>query len=307
MAKIQRDSDPDTERLLLPHQNIGRGAGCRIVDDDNFVSTSHAEIRWNGNRWWIQDLNSRNGTWVDGRRLAPGRPVPLTKGSRFAIGRPDNRWVLVCDTAPVAMAEAPDGSLVQSEDGILALPPDSDEPLLSIYRNHLGEWVVDAESGTRNVKSGEHIAAGDERWTLHLPDDQIQTMTRVDKVPTPSNVQLLLILDSDDSARDIHLLHEGRVMPVTSRASSNLLVRLAMARQADNKANGIDADEAGWLDQPQLQVEFDLTGNAFNVAVHRLRNVFSRAGLTESSGVIERRARSGQVRIGIADIIIDRG
>ena len=46
----------------------------------------------------------------------------------------------------------------------------------------------------------------------------------------------------------------------------------------------------------------DSSNNAFNVAVHRLRKAFGRAGLTEQSGVIER--DKGQVRLGIGSIEI---
>jgi phosphoserine phosphatase RsbU/P len=44
---------------------IGRHPDCDIVVDDNSVSRRHAQIRRQGNQYFISDLNSRNGTLVN--------------------------------------------------------------------------------------------------------------------------------------------------------------------------------------------------------------------------------------------------
>lgn len=48
---------------------VGRGGEADLVIDDASVSRAHARIGYDGARWSIQDLGSRNGTYVDGRRL----------------------------------------------------------------------------------------------------------------------------------------------------------------------------------------------------------------------------------------------
>ncbi|NJK88190.1 MAG: FHA domain-containing protein [Myxococcales bacterium] len=41
------------------------------------ISRRHACIAWRGGVVWIEDLGSRNGTWVGGRRIAaPDDPRP---------------------------------------------------------------------------------------------------------------------------------------------------------------------------------------------------------------------------------------
>ena len=70
-------------RLTEDPVRIGRRAGNDVVLDDslNGVSRSHAEIRREGGSYVIVDLKSRNGIWINGKRvkekaaLALGVPV----------------------------------------------------------------------------------------------------------------------------------------------------------------------------------------------------------------------------------------
>jgi hypothetical protein len=59
--------------LLLPKQNniIGRAVDADIVVADRLTSRGHASISRNSmnGEWQIKDLQSRNGTWVNGQRV----------------------------------------------------------------------------------------------------------------------------------------------------------------------------------------------------------------------------------------------
>ncbi|NQU09481.1 FHA domain-containing protein [bacterium] len=48
---------------------IGRGDDVQIKIDDHEMSRRHCEITGNSGRHSIQDQNSTNGTWVNGRRI----------------------------------------------------------------------------------------------------------------------------------------------------------------------------------------------------------------------------------------------
>ncbi len=50
------------------------------------VSGAHARLVHDGARWWLEDLGSRNGTYLDGRRLAPGVREPVQAGSVIGLG-----------------------------------------------------------------------------------------------------------------------------------------------------------------------------------------------------------------------------
>ena len=67
---------------------------------DRDVSRSHAHIWFEKSVWWIEDLNSRNGTLVGGLNIKGAGPVPLAPGVEIQMG----------DTV-LALAPAPGGDL----------------------------------------------------------------------------------------------------------------------------------------------------------------------------------------------------
>lgn len=64
---------------------IGRGSDCQIKLDDDYSSTRHARIFLSDGQWWVEDLGSTNGTYLDGQRLT--RPVQAEIGGSIRIGR----------------------------------------------------------------------------------------------------------------------------------------------------------------------------------------------------------------------------
>ena len=65
---------------------VGRGGGCGVVlGDDHFVSTVHARLFRRGDDLFVEDLGSRNGTFVNGQALQA--PTRLHRGDRVQIGQ----------------------------------------------------------------------------------------------------------------------------------------------------------------------------------------------------------------------------
>jgi uncharacterized RDD family membrane protein YckC len=64
---------------------IGRDPGCELVLDDATVSRSHALLSVDAERVTLQDLESSNGSFVNGQRLHGERE--LTAGDRLRLGR----------------------------------------------------------------------------------------------------------------------------------------------------------------------------------------------------------------------------
>jgi FHA domain-containing protein len=79
-----REGDERREIALGPEAlAIGRDPQNDVIVDDRRVSRKHAEIRLRLGRYTIYDLQSTNGTYVNGRRVAE---VVLSDGDRVAIG-----------------------------------------------------------------------------------------------------------------------------------------------------------------------------------------------------------------------------
>jgi len=63
---------------------VGRSPACAVHIDSPRISRFHARIAVQGREATIEDLKSKNGTYVDGRRL--GGPVALADGHTIAVG-----------------------------------------------------------------------------------------------------------------------------------------------------------------------------------------------------------------------------
>ncbi len=64
---------------------IGRAPECTLVLDDEFASTRHARIFATPEGWFVEDLGSRNGTFLGSSKLTGTAPVGV--GSVLRIGR----------------------------------------------------------------------------------------------------------------------------------------------------------------------------------------------------------------------------
>lgn len=72
-------------RILWPRFLIGRGEDCHLRPSSDSVSRQHCLLSIDGERVSVRDLDSRNGTFVNGQRLAGERS--LKSGDRLAVGR----------------------------------------------------------------------------------------------------------------------------------------------------------------------------------------------------------------------------
>lgn len=65
---------------------IGRDPRCDVVIVDRSVSGEHARLTWKDGVPALEDLGSKNGTFVDGEVLTPNRPRPLPAEARIELG-----------------------------------------------------------------------------------------------------------------------------------------------------------------------------------------------------------------------------
>jgi len=72
-------------RVTKGHLTIGRSPHVELRLDDDGISRNHARIRSETNRAWIEDMESRNGTFVNGERIT--NPVELKEGDKVQVGR----------------------------------------------------------------------------------------------------------------------------------------------------------------------------------------------------------------------------
>lgn len=90
----------DHERVDLPAQTsftlhtdtlVGRRANADISLRDNFVSGGHARLTREADGWWVTDLGTLNGTFVNGARI--DAPTLLRPDDEVRFGRVRTRFV----------------------------------------------------------------------------------------------------------------------------------------------------------------------------------------------------------------------
>ena len=64
---------------------IGRADGCDIVIKAKFISNRHCVLMFDGELWWVKDLDSTNGT--DTKDQAAYELTPLPSGGTLILAR----------------------------------------------------------------------------------------------------------------------------------------------------------------------------------------------------------------------------
>ncbi len=70
---------------------IGRQQDCDFVLGDDYSSSRHARLFRRGSEWFIEDLESRNGTFLSGYRI--DQPERVRAGADIRMGRTTVRLV----------------------------------------------------------------------------------------------------------------------------------------------------------------------------------------------------------------------
>lgn len=84
---------------------MGRGEECDLVLTDRAISRQHARINCRGDQYYIEDLESKNGTWVNGeqltgsRQLADASKIQLAMTVRIAFNESDATVEIAFDPA----------------------------------------------------------------------------------------------------------------------------------------------------------------------------------------------------------------
>lgn len=64
---------------------VGRSPDSALVLDDSYSSSRHARFYQEGGQWWVEDLDSTNGTYIGGKRITT--PTLVGPGVPVVIGR----------------------------------------------------------------------------------------------------------------------------------------------------------------------------------------------------------------------------
>jgi len=146
---------------LAPALTIGRREPCELVLDDPEASRVHCRVVTNGHDAVVTDLQSTNGTFIDGARISGSAVLP--NGGILRVGRHKLRHEY--RTAhEIAEAEAADRDLARASEYIRSLLP---QPIAS-GDIHI-DWRFEPSARVGGDCFGYH-ALDEQRLALYLVD-----------------------------------------------------------------------------------------------------------------------------------------
>jgi pSer/pThr/pTyr-binding forkhead associated (FHA) protein len=82
---IQMDQGQESVRQFSqPQIMIGRDTKCELSMMDEALSAHHARLTHHHGQWWLEDLNSTNGTFLNREKLTT--PAVVITGDHFKCG-----------------------------------------------------------------------------------------------------------------------------------------------------------------------------------------------------------------------------
>jgi pSer/pThr/pTyr-binding forkhead associated (FHA) protein len=70
---------------VIDELTVGRSSACLIpLEDDTYASSVHARVYARGGEYFVEDLGSTNGTYLNNKRLSSA--TPLHRGDRVRVG-----------------------------------------------------------------------------------------------------------------------------------------------------------------------------------------------------------------------------
>lgn len=294
-----------TQKVIRPPARclVGRSSACDLILTDLAISSQHAVLQWTGSVWELQDVGSRNGTFVGDRRLAPGERAALVPGARFRFARGAGEWSLDDASPPRPMAQNLTSGAVQiAERGMLMLP-DAERPEVLLQMEANGRWIVARDSEVVDVDDRETLTVAGELWRVYLSLDNSGTQEPEERGLRLRDLRLRFAHSHDEEYIELTATARDRRIDLQARAHNYLLYVLARIRLADQAAGSPPAEQ-GWIAQEKLLDMMKIEAAHLNITIHRARLHLAQHGVSDAASVVERRKGTRQLRLGVAALEI---
>jgi len=83
--KLIRLESGNVQQFTKAEINIGRDPACECVIPDKTVSTRHARLIFHHKHWWLEDLGSTNGTFLNDEPVSLA--IIITSGDQLRCGQ----------------------------------------------------------------------------------------------------------------------------------------------------------------------------------------------------------------------------
>ncbi len=89
LSAVTENGREHAYRFWQDEITIGRGSHCDVSLEDEALSARHARISYHHGQWWLEDLGSTNGTFLNRHRIVT--PTVIITGDLFKCGNTNFR------------------------------------------------------------------------------------------------------------------------------------------------------------------------------------------------------------------------
>lgn len=82
---LEQEAEARSQRFLIPEILLGRDPANDLHLDDRTISARHARLSFHHGQWWVEDLRSTNGTFLNQEPVR--EPLVLANGDQLRCGQ----------------------------------------------------------------------------------------------------------------------------------------------------------------------------------------------------------------------------
>lgn len=246
---------------------------------------------------------SRNGTWLNGKKLKPNALIPLAKGDTVYFAKLLHTKLTMIDAeppVPILFPRDQPSSYIKLEK--YNLLPNDDYPEYVIFQNPENQqwYFQDIKAGDTEEKAAINentdLYLDNKHWQIFIPPELTGTKKITADIINIDAFEITFDVSLNEEHIDIHFSNDNANHSFGTKTCNYLLYYLA-AKRIDDHEKGISALDQGWVSMDVLIHELKNDETYINVLIYRLRRMANTTlqNINNASNLIER--RRGQIRI----------
>jgi len=140
------------QKIKVQHEKflIGRSDECQLRPQSEAISRQHCVIRLGDDQATVQDLGSRNGTFVNGEKITAA--VPLKSGDKLSLGQLIFEIAIPAAAPPPVSTETLAATMVKSDTTAMKQPAAANGATAKTAAHGAGNGVPAPKSGLASTK-----------------------------------------------------------------------------------------------------------------------------------------------------------
>ncbi|GAA6169849.1 FHA domain-containing protein [Sessilibacter corallicola] len=310
MARIKHLDSHEEVELRACHTFGRRSDLVDSLIQEPEISKIHALIEYKNNNWFLKDL-SKNGTWLNGKKLSTAKPTKIKIGDNWSFSpQSKQQWQLIDDSEPLNKLFCVNENQPPINLQSYTLLPDDENPTAAVYfepSEHLWrlEYNENGENGNFiDLSHNSTFFVNNRLWKVFLTETIYPTI-EISSMDFKRSVEFVFSVSQDEETIQIGVNSDFGSFNLGERSHHELILYLARLRD-QHKTQGVSTSEQGWCTKELISRELGLDENHINIYTYRARKQLSEAtgNKVPAETLFER--RRGQIRLGSENIIINK-